>query len=118
MEFDLLKDILIIFSIAIAVVFVCQRLKIPAILGYLLTGVLAGPNGFSLISGVHEVEVLAEIGVILLLFTIGIEFSLKNLVKIKKTLVIGGGLQVGITILIFFLITRLDIIGAQDGNSV
>lgn len=117
MEFDLLKDILIIFSISIAVVFICQRLRIPAILGYLLTGVLAGPNGFSLISGVHEVELLAEIGVILLLFTIGIEFSLKNLVKIRNTLIIGGGIQVMLTILAFFVITRLDLVGAQDGNS-
>lgn len=117
MEFDILKDILIIFGISIAVVFICRQLKIPAILGYLLTGVLAGPNGFSLISGVHEVELLAEIGVILLLFTIGIEFSLKNLIRIRNTLAIGGGLQVVLTILVFFLITRLDLVGAQDGNS-
>lgn len=118
MEFLILKDVTIIFGIAVLVIFICQRLKVPPIIGYLLTGVLAGPNGFSLISGVHEVEVLAEIGVILLLFTIGIEFSLKNLVKIRNTLMIGGGIQVLITIAIFYVITRLDIFGAQDGNSV
>jgi CPA2 family monovalent cation:H+ antiporter-2 len=84
----------------------------------LITGVLAGPNGFSLINGTHEVEILAEIGVILLLFTIGIEFSLKNLVKIRNTVVVGGGLQVILTIIVFFLITRSDLIGAQDGNTV
>ncbi len=117
MEFDLLKDILIIFGISVVMVFICQRLKIPSILGYLLTGVLAGPNGFSLISGVHEVELLAEIGVILLLFTIGIEFSLKSLVRIRNTLIIGGGLQVILTILAFTWVTRLDLTGAQEGNS-
>lgn len=118
MDLLILRDITIIFGIAVGVIFICQQLKIPPIIGYLVTGVLAGPNGFSLISGVHEVEVLAEIGVILLLFTIGIEFSLKNLVKIRNTLLIGGGIQVFVTILAFYLITRMDIIGAQEGNSM
>lgn len=118
MDLIILKDITIIFSISVGVIFICQQLKIPPIIGYLLTGVLAGPNGFSLISGVHQVEILAEVGVILLLFTIGIEFSLKNLVKIRNTLLIGGGVQVFITIGAFYLITRLDIVGAQDGNSM
>jgi len=116
MDLLILKDITIIFSVAVVVILICQQLKIPPIIGYLLTGVLAGPNGFSLISGVHEVEILAEIGVILLLFTIGIEFSLKNLVKIRNTLLIGGGIQVFITIIVFYFVTRLDIIGAQEGN--
>lgn len=113
-----MRDITIIFGVAVVVILVCQRLKIPPIIGYLLTGVLAGPHGFSLISGIHEVEILAEIGVILLLFTIGIEFSLKNLVKIRNTLMIGGGLQVFLTIAVFYLITRMDFVGAQDGNSI
>nr|NQU90533.1 cation:proton antiporter [Bacteroidota bacterium] len=118
MEYSILKDILIIFSVSIAVVFICQRLKIPSIIGYLVTGILAGPNGFSLISATHEVETLAEIGVILLLFTIGIEFSLKNLVRIRKTLTVGGGIQVFVTIIIFFFITRFNFIGAQDSNTI
>ncbi len=118
MDLSILKDITIIFGIAVGVIFICQQLKIPPIIGYLVTGVLAGPNGFSLISGIHQVEVLAEVGVILLLFTIGIEFSLKNLVKIRNTLLIGGGVQVFLSIGAFYLITRLDFIGAQDGNSV
>ena len=45
------------------------------IVGYLITGLLVGPYGFHLIQGVHEVEMVAEIGVVLLLFTIGLEFS-------------------------------------------
>ncbi len=118
MEYAILKDILIIFGLSIVVIFICHRLKIPSIIGYLITGVLAGPNGFSLISGIHEVEILAEIGVILLLFTIGIEFSLKNLIRIRNTLAIGGGIQVFLTIAIFFLITRSNFIGAQEGNSI
>jgi len=118
MEYVILKDILIIFALSVAVIFICQRLRIPSIIGYLLTGVLAGPNGFSLIVATHEVEILAEIGVILLLFTIGIEFSLKNLVRIRNTLVVGGGIQVFLTIILFFFITRSNLLGVQDGNTI
>lgn len=118
MDLIILKDVTIIFGVAVVVILICQKLKVPPIIGYLLTGVLAGPNGFSLISGIHEVEIMAEIGVILLLFTIGIEFSLKNIVKIRNTLLIGGGIQVLLTIAVFFLITRFDFVGAQDGNSI
>jgi CPA2 family monovalent cation:H+ antiporter-2 len=59
-----------------------------------------------LIRSLHEVEVLAEIGVILLLFTIGIEFSLKKLIEIRKQVVVGGTLQVGLTILAVFVVAR------------
>jgi len=117
MDLLILKDITIIFGIAVFVILICQQLKIPPVIGYLLTGVFAGPNGFSLISSVHEVEILAEVGVIILLFTIGIEFSLRNLVKIRNTLLIGGGVQVCFTILVFYFITRFDFVGGQDGNS-
>jgi CPA2 family monovalent cation:H+ antiporter-2 len=67
---------------------------------------LTGPYGFGLVGAIHEVEVLAEIGVILLLFTIGIEFSFKKLIEIRKQVVVGGTLQVGLTILAVFVIAR------------
>jgi len=98
MEIHLLNDILIIFGLSIAVLFVCHRLRVPAIVGYLVTGVIAGPHGLEFIGGVREVEILAEIGVILLLFTIGIEFSLKSLLQIKRLVLIGGPLQVLLTL--------------------
>ena len=64
-------------------------------MGFCLTGVLVGPYGFGPIKAVHEVELLAEIGVVLLLFTIGIEFSLKRLLQIRRSILMGGSLQVG-----------------------
>ena len=79
MEIPLLKDLITIFALAIAVLFVCNRLRVPSIVGFLVTGILAGPYGLGMISAVKEVEILAEIGVVLLLFTIGVEFSLRNL---------------------------------------
>jgi len=65
-----------------------------------------GPYGLGLVNAVHEVEILAEIGVVLLLFTIGIEFSLKNLLQIKRYLLIGGTLQGVLTYVAGFLIAR------------
>ena len=106
MEIPLLNDIVIIFGLSIAVLFLCHRLHVPAIVGYLLTGILAGPHGLGLIGGVHEVEILAEIGVVLLLFTIGIEFSLKSLLQIKRLALVGGPLQVLLTLFAAFIMAR------------
>ena len=106
MEIPLLNDIVIIFGLSIAVLFLCHRLHVPAIVGYLLTGILAGPHGLGLIGGVHEVEILAEIGVVLLLFTIGIEFSLKSLLQIKRLVLIGGPLQVVLTLFAAFIMAK------------
>ena len=106
MELFLLKDILIIFGLSIGVFIIFHRIQVPASVGFLITGVLAGPYGLKLIQGVHEVEILAEIGVVLLLFTIGIEFSLEKLSRMKKSVLLGGSLQVILTILITFIITR------------
>jgi CPA2 family monovalent cation:H+ antiporter-2 len=88
------QDIVILFALSVVVIYLFHRIRIPAILGYLITGIVAGPYGFKLITSHHEVEQLAEVGVVLLLFTIGIEFSLSNLKRIKKVVFVGGGLQV------------------------
>ncbi len=116
MEIQLLKDIIIIFGISIVVIFTCDRIRVPAMVGFLLTGILAGPHGLGLIRSVHEVDVLAELGVVLLLFTIGIQFSLKSLLEIKKSVLLGGSLQVLLTLLAVFVIARQ--IGQSFGESV
>ncbi len=114
MEILLFTDIVIIFGLAVAVLLLFHFLRLPAVVGLLLTGILAGPYGFGLIKAVHEVEVLAEIGVILLLFTIGIEFSFKKLIEIKKQVLIGGTVQVGLTILAVFFIARQIGLSSQE----
>jgi len=96
----LLTDLLIIFGLSIPVVFTFSRLKIAPLVGFLLAGILAGPFGFGLIRDIENIEVLAEIGVVLLLFTIGIEFSLRELLKLRRIVLLGGGLQVSITALL------------------
>src|SRR6056297_2650634 len=116
MGIPLLNDILIIFVLSVVVLFVCQRLKVPVIVGFLLTGVIAGPYGLRLVTSIHDVEVLAEVGVILLLFTIGIEFSLEKLLKIKKSVFIGGSVQVGVSIAVFMAIAM--VLGMSVENAV
>lgn len=104
-EIPLLSDIVVIFGLATLVILLFMRLKIPTIIGFLFTGAIAGPYGLSLVNASTAVEVLSEIGVILLLFVIGMEFSLKSLLSIKKAVFIGGSLQVGLTIGITTLLT-------------
>jgi CPA2 family monovalent cation:H+ antiporter-2 len=72
---------------------------VPTTVGLLVTGMVAGPHGLKLVHVVHEVETLSEIGVILLLFVIGIEFPLSTLSKMKKSVLLGGSLQVALTTL-------------------
>lgn len=104
MHIPLLQDILILLGFSAIIVFVLQKLKLPSIIGFLLTGTIIGPYGLSLINALEQVEVLSEIGVILLLFVIGMELSIKQLASIKKTVFIGGLLQVGITAIVTGLI--------------
>jgi len=99
MELEFLKSLVIIFGFSAFVVFMLGRLKVPSIVGFLVAGVILGPHGFGFIKDVHEVELLAEIGVILLMFTIGLEFSLKNLMMLRSHVLGGGTIQVVLTVL-------------------
>jgi len=100
MHLPLLQDIIILLGFSVVVVFFLQRFKIPSILGFLITGVLIGPFGLGLIGAVEEIEIISEIGVILLLFVIGMELSLKQLVTMRKTVLIGGFIQVSVSVLL------------------
>jgi CPA2 family monovalent cation:H+ antiporter-2 len=115
-EIELLRDVVIIFGLSVAVLSVFHRIKAPAIVGFLLTGILAGPQGLGLIQAQDQVSLMAEIGVILLLFTIGIEISLKDLLQIKRYVLIGGSLQVLLTVAAVFLI--LIYLGVPVGEAV
>jgi len=104
MEFHLLKDLVLLFGLALVTVVLFRQFKLPSIIGFLCTGVVAGPYALGLIKDTHQVEQMAEIGVVLLLFTIGIEFSLKELLRIKHLVLWGGGLQVVLTIVVVALL--------------
>ncbi len=106
MELNILKDIVIIFFLSTFVNFVFTKIRIPTIIGYLLTGIIAGPHALALIHSSGQIELMAEIGIILLLFSIGLEFSLHHLLKIRRIVFWGGLLQLSATTAITMFIVR------------
>lgn len=112
----LLNDILVIFGLSALVLYLCHRAGIPVIVGYLLTGMIAGPYGLSLVHEIDTVQVLAEIGVVLLLFTIGLEFSFRNLLQARRPTLLGGSLQILLTVFCVTVVCRL--LGFSYGESV
>ena len=106
MELGILKDIVIIFALSIFVNLIFNRIKIPVIIGYLITGIIAGPNLLGLIHSPDDVERMSEIGVILLMFTIGLEFSLNHLLKIRRIVFFGGFVQFFLTALMAMFLGR------------
>jgi CPA2 family monovalent cation:H+ antiporter-2 len=104
---DILLDLTIVFSLSAVILYISSRLEIPNVVSLLLSGFLAGPYALKLIEEKSAVEDLAEIGVLLLLFTIGMEFSLKKLFENKVWILVGGGVQVFGTILIVSVLSLL-----------
>jgi len=104
-DLSFLKDFVIIFAAAIGINFLFHRLHIAPIVGYLIAGVLLGPSALGVTQDIALIEVLAEVGVILLLFLIGIEFSLAELIRINRAVFVGGFLQVFLTTAAVLLIS-------------
>jgi CPA2 family monovalent cation:H+ antiporter-2 len=115
MELSILKDIVIIFALSTFVNLIFTRIKVPTVVGYLLTGLIAGPYMLSLVNAQHEIELMAQIGIVLLLFTIGLEFSIEHLVKIRRIVFLGGLVQVMVTAGLFFLISHFYRMSWQGG---
>ena len=97
-EIPVLRDLVILVAVAIPVVIIAQRLRVPTVVGFLLTGIAIGPNALGLVAQPDSVASLAEVGVVLLLFAIGLELSLSRIVRMGQWVVRGGGLQVTATI--------------------
>jgi len=103
-DYSIIKDIVLILLVSIPIIAIFNRIHLPSIVGFLIAGIILGPSVLKIISNPEQIEVMAEIGVILLLFSVGLEVSLKELLDIKKILLIGGGLQVLATILLSSII--------------
>lgn len=99
-DVPILKELVVVLTATLSILFVCQKLGVPSIVGFLLAGVLIGPNGFQIIRDVQEVGVLANIGVVLLLFTIGLDLSLEQIASVRSYVIWAGLLQVLLTVLI------------------
>jgi CPA2 family monovalent cation:H+ antiporter-2 len=102
-DHSVLDNLLIIFTVSIAVVFLFHQFRLPSIAGFLVAGVVIGPHGLNLISDIETVQILAEIGIVLLLFTIGIEFSLVQMASLQKLLLVAAPIQVGGVIALVWL---------------
>lgn len=107
MESSLLQEVMVIFGLSILVLLVCHRLHIPSIVGFLVTGLLCGPFGLGLVALTEDVQTLADMGIVLLLFSVGVEFSIKRVLKYKRFFFLGGAAQVFLTALLGFLIGYL-----------
>ncbi len=110
------QDVAVILLLSVGVLFLCHRLHIPSLVGFLITGIAAGPDGLKLVGTTENVKVLAETGVILLLFSIGMNFSIRKLFDLKRFFFIGGPLQVLLTASIGFLAAQ--VIGRPFGESI
>lgn len=97
-ELHTLRDLVLLFAVAVAVVAVLHRLRLPAIAGFLVAGAVAGPAALGLIPDRENVEQLAELGVIALLFGIGLELPLSRLRRLWRPMLVGGSLQVLLTL--------------------
>ncbi len=106
MTSDILKDVVIIFALSTFVNFIFTKIRIPTLVGYLLTGIVAGPFLLGIIHSPKEIELMAELGVVILMFTIGMEFSLKHLLKIRRIVFLGGFIQLSLTALVTMVLAR------------
>jgi K+:H+ antiporter len=100
-------EILAILTCAVFSVWLFRRLKLPAILAYLIAGTLVGEHGLGWAHDQADYDTFAELGIVFLLFTLGLEFSLPKLVAMRHLVFSVGGFQVGISSLLFLLIAML-----------
>jgi CPA2 family monovalent cation:H+ antiporter-2 len=100
MSLGILELVLLLLAAAVVVVVIFRVLKLPALLGYLLVGVIIGPHSIGLIADNEETRYLAEFGVVFLMFSIGLEFSLPKLMTMRRVVFGLGSAQVGVTLLI------------------
>ena len=99
-ELTLIVDMVAVLGAASIGGYLVSRLGQPVLLGYLLAGLVVGPAGLKLVNVEGDIKVLAEIGVALLLFVLGVEFSFGNLLKVRRVALGGGSLQILLTILL------------------
>lgn len=92
---QLLQELVIALGISLILVYLLHRLRVPAIVGYLVSGLIVGPHVLGLVTSRESIDTMAEIGVILLLFTVGLEFSIRDLLRLKRLVFGAGALQVG-----------------------
>ena len=109
MQSSIFETIIILLIICILITTSFRAIKLPAIVGYIVVGILVGPYSFQLVADSHNVRNIAEFGVVFLMFTIGLEFSLRKMIAMKKLVFGLGAIQVLLSLVITTLIgTQFD----------
>jgi CPA2 family monovalent cation:H+ antiporter-2 len=111
----ILQNIVIVIGVGAVISVLFERLRLPAIAGLLAAGALIGPFGLALVDGGENIQTLARVGVVILLFSIGLEFSLTRLGRIARLVAIGGLLQVSLTVGAVLLLAMALGFSAQKG---
>jgi CPA2 family monovalent cation:H+ antiporter-2 len=93
-DLPVLRELVLLAGCSLAIILLFRRFRMPPVVGFLVTGILLGPGGFGLIRDPATISTLAEIGVVLLLFTVGLEFSIADLRKLGARAALAGLLQV------------------------
>lgn len=112
-QYDFLGQLVLIGALAIANILFFQKIRVPPVIGLIVTGIILGPSGFHVARDTGMISTLAEMGVVLLLFTIGLEFSIDDLKKLQKIVVFGGTAQLLLTgaliaLLAYWLMGSID----------
>ena len=107
MNEHLLIHIVLLLAIAVVIVALSRRLHFPPILGYIIVGIIVGPNGFGWIDKEENIELLAEFGIVFLLFAIGLEFSLAQMISMRRQVFGLGTVQVVTTALLVYFVGYL-----------
>jgi CPA2 family monovalent cation:H+ antiporter-2 len=93
------RDLVIVMAACLGAVMALRSAKVPTLVAFLAAGIVIGPGGLKLVTSEANIAQLGEIGVVFLLFTIGLQFSIRDLLQMKRLALLGGGLQVGLTML-------------------
>ncbi|HSW68892.1 MAG TPA: cation:proton antiporter [Gammaproteobacteria bacterium] len=106
MKFDTIEVTLFVFLIALLVTVVFRQLKLSVVLGYLLVGAIVGPHAMAIVPDTPKINELAEFGIVFLMFTIGLEFSLPKLLALKPSIYITGILQILLSVVITTIVGK------------
>ena len=110
-----LASVLVLLAASVAAVALCRVLKLPALVGYLITGLALGPHALGVASNLQETQQLAEFGVVFLMFSIGLEFSLGKLYAMRRVVFALGGAQVAATLALALVASAALALGWRAG---
>jgi CPA2 family monovalent cation:H+ antiporter-2 len=112
LDHSLLQELVLTYALALGLILVLSRVRVPPIVAFIIAGTIAGPAGIGIVKTENDVNQLADLGIVLLLFTVGLEFSLTEIQRIWRAVIFGGGLQIAATAAAVLILT----LAARQGS--